>query len=114
MHASHRQGARWWRIPGLSARSSGAGQRSTERRRTDESSDQGVAAALGLDDVHGEGLLAYITPARTFLDLLASGFSLQTLCDAYRDAVDRGLVRRSALRSTRSVDRQASKCTTGG
>lgn len=55
-------------------------------------------AVLGPDDVRREGLLAYTTPARTFLDLLAAGFPMDTLCDAYRDAVGRGLVRRSALR----------------
>jgi len=54
-------------------------------------------AALGPDDVRREGLLAFTRPARTFLDLLASGFPMETLCDAYRDAVDRGIVRRSAL-----------------
>lgn len=54
-------------------------------------------AALGTADVRREGLRAYTTPARTFLDLLAAGFPMETLQDAYRDAVDRGLVRRNAL-----------------
>ena len=54
-------------------------------------------AELDPDDVRREGLLAYTTPARTFLDLLAVGFPIEPLRDGYRDAVDRGLVRQSAL-----------------
>ncbi len=54
-------------------------------------------AVLGPDDERREGLLAYTTPARTFLDLLAAGFPMEPLRDAYRVAVDRGLLRRSAL-----------------
>ncbi len=54
-------------------------------------------AVLGPDDVRREGLLAYTTPARTFLGLLAVGFPMEPLRDAYREAVDRGLLRRSAL-----------------
>jgi len=56
-------------------------------------------AALGTDDVRRENLLAYTTPARTFLDLLVGGFPLEPLRGAYREALDRGLVRRGALQS---------------
>jgi predicted transcriptional regulator of viral defense system len=54
-------------------------------------------ADLGPDDVRREGLLAYTTPPRTFLDLLAAGFPEEPLRDAYQEAVRRGLVRRGAL-----------------
>jgi predicted transcriptional regulator of viral defense system len=54
-------------------------------------------AVLGPAAVRGEGLLTYTTPARTFLDLLAAGFPMDPLRDAYRDAIERGLVRKSAL-----------------
>lgn len=43
------------------------------------------------------GLLAYTAPARTFLDLLAASFPLEPLRDAYRHALDRGLLRARAL-----------------
>ena len=62
-------------------------------------------AELGPDDVRREGLLAYTTPVRTFLDLLAAGFAMEPLRDAYRDAVDRGLVRRSALQRDGAIVR---------
>lgn len=54
-------------------------------------------AELGAEDVRRDDLLAYTTPARTFLDLLAVGFPVEPLRAAYREAVDRGLVRRGAL-----------------
>lgn len=54
-------------------------------------------ADLDPDDVRHEGLLAYTTPARTFLDLLAASFPLEPLRDAYRHALDRGLLRARAL-----------------
>jgi predicted transcriptional regulator of viral defense system len=54
-------------------------------------------AALGPGDVRSQGLLAYTAPARTFLDLLAAGFAMAPLRDAYRDAIARGLVRKCAL-----------------
>lgn len=54
-------------------------------------------ADLGPDDVRREGLLAYTTPARMFLDLLAAGFPLEPLRDAYQEAVRRGLVRRGTF-----------------
>ncbi len=54
-------------------------------------------AEVGPADVRREALLAYTTPARTLLDLLVDGIPMAPLRDAYRDAVERGLVRRSAL-----------------
>lgn len=62
-------------------------------------------AELGHADVRREGLLAYTTPVRTFLDLLATGFPMDPLRDAYRDAIERGLVRRSALQRDGAIVR---------
>lgn len=55
-------------------------------------------ADLGPDDVRREGLLAYTTPARTLLDLLAAGYPIDALREARREAIDRGLLRRGAMR----------------
>ncbi len=63
-------------------------------------------AALTPDDVRHEGLLAYTTPARTFLDLLVDGFPVAPLREAYRQAVELGVMRRDALSSDRSSVRQ--------
>lgn len=54
-------------------------------------------AELLPEDIRREDLLTYTTPVRTFLDLLAAGFPLASLRDAYQEALDRGLVRRGAL-----------------
>lgn len=54
-------------------------------------------ADLLAEDIRREDLLAYTTPLRTFLDPLVAGFPLDSLRDAYRDAIDRGLLRRGAL-----------------
>jgi len=57
-------------------------------------------ADLGPDDVRREGLLAYTTPTRTLLDVLAAGFQVEPLRDAYREAVRRGPVRRGTFESS--------------
>lgn len=62
-------------------------------------------AELSTEDVHRDDLLAYTTPARTFLDLLAVGFPVEPLRQAYREAVDRGLMRRGALDRAKSCVR---------
>ena len=54
-------------------------------------------AELDPADVRRVGLLAYTMPARTFLDLVAGYFPLEPLKEAYRIALDRGLLRTRTL-----------------
>ena len=54
-------------------------------------------ADLAPEDVRHEGLLAYTTPARTFLDIVATSFPLEPLREAYRHALDLGLLRARTL-----------------
>ncbi len=49
------------------------------------------------EDVRHENLLAYTTPARTFLDIVATSFPLEPLREAYRHALDLGLLRARTL-----------------
>jgi predicted transcriptional regulator of viral defense system len=54
-------------------------------------------ADLDPEDVRHEGLLTYTTPARTILDLVATSFPLEPLREAYRHALDLGLLRARTL-----------------